>query len=84
MQNPFEHLYRDSDVEGMTDGFDERTAYGSIEGFQDKSMGWSQFAQFYQHFNFNRYARTCVCNQKHTQCSGRADDGLAFLTCIDN
>jgi hypothetical protein len=56
-QNPFEHLYRDSDVEGMTDGFDERTAYGGIEGFQDKSMGWSQYAQYYKHFNFNR----CAC-----------------------
>lgn len=28
-QNPFDFLYRDSDVEGMTDGFEERTAYGS-------------------------------------------------------
>jgi hypothetical protein len=41
----------------MTDGFDERTAYGGIEGFQDKSMGWSQYAQYYKHFNFNR----CAC-----------------------
>jgi len=53
-QNPFEHLYRDSDVEGMTDGFDERTAYGGIEGFDDPSMGWSRYAQYYKHFNFNR------------------------------
>jgi hypothetical protein len=30
LQNPFDHLYRDSDVEGMTDGFDERTAYGAF------------------------------------------------------
>jgi hypothetical protein len=29
LKNPFDHLYRDSDVEGMTDGFDERTAYGT-------------------------------------------------------
>ncbi len=53
-QNPFEHLYRDSDVEGMTDGFDERTAYGGIEGFDDPSMGWARFAQYYKHFNLNR------------------------------
>ena len=33
LQNPFDHLYRDSDVEGMTDGFDERTAYG---GWRDQ------------------------------------------------
>jgi hypothetical protein len=28
LQNPFEHLHRDMDVEGLSDGFDERTAYG--------------------------------------------------------
>ncbi|GFH25286.1 glycosyltransferase, partial [Haematococcus lacustris] len=52
-KNPFDFLYRDSDVEGMTDGFDEPTAYGSIEGFDDPSMGWARFAQFYKHFNMN-------------------------------
>ncbi|KAG2430086.1 hypothetical protein HXX76_010185 [Chlamydomonas incerta] len=52
-QNPFENLYRDSDVEGMTDGFDEHTAYGSIEGFDDPSMGWGRYAQYYKHFNMN-------------------------------
>lgn len=45
VQNPFKFLYRDSDVEGMTDGFDERTAYGTIEGFDDPSMGWARYAQ---------------------------------------
>jgi hypothetical protein len=29
LQNPFDFLYRDSDVEGMTDGFDDATAYGT-------------------------------------------------------
>lgn len=53
LQNPFDHLYRDSDVEGMSDGFDERTAYGSIEGFDDASMGWARYAQYYKHFNLN-------------------------------
>ncbi|GFR47051.1 hypothetical protein Agub_g8736, partial [Astrephomene gubernaculifera] len=52
-QNPFEHIYRDSDIEGMTDGFDEHTAYGSIEGFDDPSMGWGRYAQYYKHFNLN-------------------------------
>ncbi len=27
-QNPFPYLIRDSDVEGMSDGFDNGTAYG--------------------------------------------------------
>lgn len=56
-QNPFKHLYRDSDVEGMSDGWDEATAYGAIESYQDKSMGWSQWAQLSKHFNMNRWAR---------------------------
>ena len=38
LQNPFDHLYRDSDVEGMTDGFDDQTAYGEIDGIDDASM----------------------------------------------
>lgn len=53
LQNPFHHLYRDSDVEGSSDGFDDRTAYGSVEGFDDPSMGWSRYAQYMKHFNFN-------------------------------
>ena len=28
LQNPFKFLTRDSDIEGMTDGFDNNTAYG--------------------------------------------------------
>lgn len=28
LQNPFDHLHRDEDVEGLSDGFDPQTAYG--------------------------------------------------------
>jgi hypothetical protein len=28
LQNPFAHLYRDSDLEAMSDGYDPQTAYG--------------------------------------------------------
>ena len=28
LKNPFEHLYRDEDVEALSDGFDKQTAYG--------------------------------------------------------
>lgn len=28
LQNPFNHLFRDSDVEAMTDGWNNDTAYG--------------------------------------------------------
>jgi hypothetical protein len=34
-----------SDVEGMSDGFDDATAYGAIYGVEDVSMGWSRYAQ---------------------------------------
>jgi hypothetical protein len=33
---------RDHDIEGMSDGFDPPTAYGQIEGYEDKSMGWAR------------------------------------------
>jgi hypothetical protein len=33
LQNPFEHFARDSDIEGLSDGFDERTAYGARARF---------------------------------------------------
>lgn len=53
VSNPFERLYRDHDVEGMTDGFDERWAYGMIDGFDDPTMGWARFAQIYKRFAMN-------------------------------
>lgn len=28
LRNPFNHLYRDSDIEAMSDGWDNATAYG--------------------------------------------------------
>lgn len=50
VQDPFKHLYRDSDVEGMSDGFDDNSAYGEIYGVDDPSMGWSRYAQVSVHF----------------------------------
>lgn len=43
---------RDSDVEGMTDGFDD-AAYMRLEGVTDASMGWSQYAQSWKVFAMN-------------------------------
>eukprot|EP00798_Chlamydomonas_sp_ICE-L_P003487 gene3487-13553_t len=76
-QNPFDNLYRDHDVEGMTDGFDERTAYGSIEGFDDPSMGWARFAQYFKHFNLNSGLFWLKGNKKVTNLMTRLDDRLA-------
>ena len=41
-KSPFDYLYRDSDVEGMSDGFDAKTAYGATEGIDDPEMGWAR------------------------------------------
>lgn len=44
LQNPFDHLYRDSDVESMSDGHDNMTAYGYNDVFDEPKMGWARFA----------------------------------------
>ncbi|KAJ4964095.1 hypothetical protein NE237_024034 [Protea cynaroides] len=44
LQNPFNHLYRDSDVESMTDGHDNMTAYGYDDVFDEPAMGWARYA----------------------------------------
>lgn len=44
LQNPFNHLYRDSDVESMTDGHDNRTAYGFNDVLDEPGMGWARYA----------------------------------------
>ncbi|KAH6780024.1 Nucleotide-diphospho-sugar transferase family protein [Perilla frutescens var. hirtella] len=43
LQNPFEYLYRDSDVESMTDGHNNMTAYGYNDVFDEPKMGWSRY-----------------------------------------
>lgn len=53
VQDPFQYLYRDSDVEGMTDGYDDGTAYGEMYGVDDPSMGWSRYAQGSRHMALN-------------------------------
>ncbi|KAL4180536.1 hypothetical protein AMTRI_Chr13g92550 [Amborella trichopoda] len=44
LQNPFDHLYRDCDVESMSDGHDNMTAYGYNDVSEDPKMGWARFA----------------------------------------
>ncbi|KAK7291177.1 hypothetical protein RIF29_06115 [Crotalaria pallida] len=44
LQNPFDHLYRDSDVESMSDGHNNMTAYGFNDVFDDPKMGWARYA----------------------------------------
>ncbi|XP_047950553.1 arabinosyltransferase RRA3 [Salvia hispanica] len=44
MQNPFDHLHRDSDVESMSDGHNNVTAYGFDDVFDEPAMGWARYA----------------------------------------
>ncbi|OVA04546.1 Reticulon [Macleaya cordata] len=44
LQNPFDHIYRDSDVESMTDGHNNMTAYGYNDVFDEPTMGWARYA----------------------------------------
>ncbi|XVF67385.1 hypothetical protein PTKIN_Ptkin10aG0116500 [Pterospermum kingtungense] len=44
LQNPFNYLQRDSDVESMTDGHDNFTAYGYDDVFDEPAMGWARYA----------------------------------------
>mmetsp|Transcript_22664 Transcript_22664/g.70384 ORF Transcript_22664/g.70384 Transcript_22664/m.70384 type:complete len:412 (+) Transcript_22664:55-1290(+) len=43
LQNPFDHLYRDADVEGLSDGYDPKTAYGWMDVIDDPGMGWARY-----------------------------------------
>ncbi|CAH8258212.1 unnamed protein product [Arabidopsis lyrata] len=53
LQNPFGHLYRDSDVESMSDGHDNMTAYGFNDVFDEPSMGWARYAHTMRIWVFN-------------------------------
>ncbi|KAL2635396.1 hypothetical protein R1flu_006875 [Riccia fluitans] len=53
LQNPFDHIYRDCDVESMTDGFDNLTAYGYDDVSDDASMGWARYAHTMRIWVFN-------------------------------
>lgn len=52
-QNPFLHLYRDCDVEAMTDGDSNQTAYGFDDVKDDPQMGWSRYAHTMRIWVFN-------------------------------
>ncbi|KAJ0247788.1 Arabinosyltransferase RRA3 [Hirschfeldia incana] len=53
LQNPFKHLYRDSDVESMSDGHSNLTAYGFNDVFDEPSMGWARYAHTMRIWVFN-------------------------------
>lgn len=53
LQNPFHHIYRDSDVESMTDGHNNMTAYGYNDVFDEPKMGWARYAHTMRIWVFN-------------------------------
>eukprot|EP00882_Tetradesmus_deserticola_P016293 GHRQ01017393.1.p1 GENE.GHRQ01017393.1~~GHRQ01017393.1.p1 ORF type:complete len:275 (+),score=92.25 GHRQ01017393.1:325-1149(+) len=65
LQNPFKHLHRDHDLEGMSDGFDSATAYGQIEGYDDPSMGWARCAPCCQ-FEARPPCSALICRELQT------------------
>lgn len=48
-QNPFDHLYRDADIEASSDGYDA-TAYGALDSIRDATMGWGGGGLFLRTF----------------------------------
>jgi hypothetical protein len=64
IQNPFDHLVRDVDVEGMSDGWDDAKAYGYNDVFDDPAMHWSRYSHSMRVSVINRFASvsyTCFC-----------------------
>lgn len=53
LQNPFNHLFRDSDVESMSDGHNNMTAYGYNDVFDEPAMGWARYAHTMRIWVFN-------------------------------
>uniref|UniRef100_A0A2P2IS27 Glycosyltransferase n=1 Tax=Rhizophora mucronata TaxID=61149 RepID=A0A2P2IS27_RHIMU len=53
LQNPFDYLYRDSDVESMTDGHNNMTAYGYNDVFDEPKMGWARYAHTMRMWVYN-------------------------------
>ncbi|KAJ9152647.1 hypothetical protein P3X46_026193 [Hevea brasiliensis] len=53
LQNTYDYLYRDSDVESMTDGHNNLTAYGYDDVFYEPPMGWARYAHIIRIWFYN-------------------------------
>jgi hypothetical protein len=76
LKNPFNYLYRDEDVEALTDGFDEQTAYGWDDVFDDPKMGWSRWAHSFHAFSLNSGLFYLVPNERTIDLMDRITDRL--------
>lgn len=77
LQNPFEHLHRDVDIEGLSDGFDEKTAYGWNDGVDDASMGWARYAATMRIYVMNSGLFYLRSNERTVQLMDRCTAKLA-------
>lgn len=76
LKNPFNHLHRDEDVEALSDGFDEQTAYGWDDVFDDPKMGWSRWAHSFHAFSLNSGLFYLVPNERTIDLMDRITDRL--------
>jgi len=76
VQNPFDHLHRDADVEIQSDGFDE-TAYGLTDGIRDPSMGWGGGGLFLRTFTTNVGCMWAKSNARTFKLMVQVSDHLA-------
>ncbi|KAJ8539484.1 hypothetical protein K7X08_013736 [Anisodus acutangulus] len=53
LQNPFDHLHQDSDVEAMSDGHDNKTSYGYNDVSDEPDMSWGQYAHTMRIWAYN-------------------------------
>jgi len=53
LKNPFDHLYRDADIEASTDGFTHSWAQGQLASVHEPRMGWGAGGLYVQHFTLN-------------------------------
>jgi len=83
LQNPFNFLYRDEDVESLSDGFDAPTAYGWDDVFDDPKMGWSRYAHGFHIFSLNSGLFYIRNNEKTINLMRRITDRLNKETAWD-
>lgn len=73
LQNPFDHLVRDCDVEGMSDGWNDETQYGYDDPFDNPEMGWSRISRSIRVSYLNR------CSPCHLPCGCRVAGRVVTL-----
>lgn len=54
LSNPFQHLIRDSDVEGASDGWTDDLAYGYDDVYDSPELGWSRISHSTRISSMNR------------------------------